>query len=269
MRSLGLHQITAMQAGPLGLAEIAAATGCDEICVFVNAPTDSRAFPMIDAGNQAAMAARLRDTGVRISNIEYFPIKPDTMVEAWRPALELGASLGARLAVTHIHDPEPARAAAKLDALCGLAGSCGLEVGLEFMGLTPGCMTLAQAVDFVTQLGRDNLAIAVDALHLVRSGGTPADVAALPAAYFAYAQICDGHGLGRATDYLPEALNRAMPGTGDFPLIELIGALPAATPLDVEVPSTQLQQMGISELDHARRAVDAVRAIIAAATPGR
>lgn len=269
MRPLALHQITAMEAGPVGLVDIAAATGCSDVCVFVHSPADSRAFPMATQENKAALLARKRDTGVGISNVEYFQLHGDADLAAFRAPLALGAALGARLAVTHIHDKNPGRAAATLDAFCVLAAEYDLMAGLEFMGLTPGCTSLGAAVRFVDQLARPNLAIAVDALHLTRTGGTPADVAALPASYFAYAQICDGRGLHRATDYLPEALDRLAPGDGDFPLAALVEALPAATPLDVEVPSIAWRKAGLSALARAERAVQATRTLLDSAKPWR
>lgn len=275
-RSLGLHQITAMEAGPVDLVSIAAATGCQQVCVFTHVPDialpDQRgivSFPLVTAAILPQMRTRLRDCAVSVSNIEFFPVAPDVPVERYDGAFALGHELGAARAVTHVHDPVDARAVDTLGRLSDLAATHGLSLGLEFMGLTPACDSVARAVWFVDQVARPNLGIAVDALHLVRTGGTPADVAAVPARYFAYAQICDGHGLHRATDYLPEALDRVMPGDGDFPLHAILEAVPAATALDVEVPSVKLAQAGIAAVDRAREAVRRARTLLASATPAR
>lgn len=275
-RSLGLHQITAMEAGPVDLVSIAAAVGCQQVCVFTHVPaaalpgqSGAAAFPLVTMTLLPEMRARLRDCAVTVSNIEFFPVTPDVPVGHYDAAFALGQELGAVRAVTHVHDPVDARAVDTLGRLADLAATHGLSLGLEFMGLTPACDSVARAVWFVDQVARPNLGIAVDALHLVRTGGTPADVAAVPARYFAYAQICDGHGLHRATDYLPEALDRVMPGDGDFPLHAILEAVPAATALDVEVPSVKLAQAGIAAVDRAREAVRRARALLASATPAR
>ena len=275
-RTLGLHQITAMEASPVELVSIAAAVGCQQVCVFTHVPDvalpeqrGTVAFPLVTEAMLPSIRARLRDCAVAVSNIEFFPVAPDVPVERYHAALALGRELGAARAVTHVHDPVDARAVDALGRLADLAAAHGLSLGLEFMGLTPACDSIARAVWFVDQVARPNLGIAVDALHLIRTGGTPADVAAVPAGHFAYAQICDGRGLHRSGDYLAEALDRVMPGDGDFPLRAILEALPANTALDVEVPSVKLAEAGVAAIDRARDAVRRARALLVSATPTR
>jgi len=275
-RPLALHQITAMEASPADLVSIAADVDCGKVCVFTYLPVvglpdqeGTAAFPLVTEATKAQVRARLDDRGVSVSNIEFFPIAADVPVERYRGAFALGAELGAERAVTHVHDPVDARAVETLGRLADLAAEYRLGLGLEFMGLTPACNSIARAVWFVDQVARRNLGIAVDALHLVRTGGTPADVAAVPARYFAYAQICDGRGLHRSADYLSEALDRVVPGEGDFPLKAIIEALPATTALDVEVPSVKLAAAGMPALERAREAVTRARALVSSVTPVR
>ncbi len=270
MRPLALHQITAMEASPPELLSIAAETGCRHACVFVHLPTPGVPFPAVTGDMVPAMRARMEATGVTVSNIEYFPLTAEVDLDAFLPALDLGAALGAHRLVTHIHDPDDARAAANLARLSALAAERNLGVGLEFMGLTPACDTLARAVRFIDLAGRPaNAGIAIDCLHLVRTGGTAAEVAAVPADYFSYAQLCDGPDLSVRGDYLAEAMNRMVPGEGVFPIAAILDAMPAATAVDVEVPSLTGQQQGIPALDRARRAVDAGRKLLEAARPTR
>jgi sugar phosphate isomerase/epimerase len=94
-------------------------------------------------------------------------------------------------------------------------------------------------------------------------------VAAVPAAAIAYAQLCDGPDLRLRGDYLPEAMDRMVPGDGAFPIAAILDALPAATALDVEVPSLAGQRAGIPALERARRAVAAARSLVEAARPSR
>lgn len=271
-RELALHQITAMEASPIELVSIAAAAGCQRVCVFTHVPGSGKsdgkntsAFPLITRDNLADMKAQLLETGVGVGNIEFFPVTPNLSVESYRDAFAIGAELNAQRAVVHIHDPEDSRAVLRLQQIADLAAEYGLGIGLEFMGLTPPCNSVQRAVWFLEAAGRPNIGIAVDALHLVRTGGTPADLLDVPAEYFAYAQMCDGHGLHQSDDYLSEALDRVMPGDGEFPLQAMIEAMPFATALDVEVPSVKLAGQGVAAIDRVRDAVARSRAIMARA----
>jgi sugar phosphate isomerase/epimerase len=269
MRPLAIHQITAMEASPPDLLSIAAQLGCQHACVFVHLPTPGVPFPAVTQAMKRDMLDRMDATGVTVSNIEYFPLTEDVDVNEFRAALDLGAQLGAHRLVTHIHDPVDERAAANLARLADMAAVRNMQVGLEFMGLTPACNSIARAVNFIRMAGRANAGIAIDCLHLIRTGGTAEDVAAVPAEYFSYAQLCDGPDLSVQSDYLAEAMNRMVPGEGVFPIAAILDAMPASVAVDVEVPSLTGQQQGIPALDRARRAVEAGRRLLEAATPVR
>jgi sugar phosphate isomerase/epimerase len=267
MTTLALHQITAPGTDVMTLVSIAQRTGCRHVCIFVNAtlPGDDSAalpFPVVDSRIKRRLINNLRQSDISVANVEFFPIAAQSNVESYRAALELAAELGARCAVTHLYDPHVTRTCDKLGKLCEIAGGCGLRVAIEFAGLTAGCSSLGEAVSYVHRVGRENLGIAIDALHLVRTGGTAADVAALEPRHIAYAQICDGHGVHCSRDYLPEALNRLVPGEGDFPLASFVQSLSPSLTLDVEVPVSQLPN-GLSALEHAQRSVEGTRQVLA------
>ena len=57
--------------------------------------------------------------------------------------------------------------------------------------------------------------------------------------------------------------------TGVFPISDILDALPAATLIDVEVPSRSKQQNGIPALERIRPAVQATRALLDRAQPTR
>lgn len=264
---LALHHFTLCDVSPLELVPIAAEVGCDGVCLFVESPPGF-GFPLVTPAMRGELRARLREHGVRVTNLEFFSLTEAVDLDGFRPALALGAELGARLAVTHIHDPDQLRATDCLGRFAELAGEYGLQLGLEFMALTPGCTSLAAAAGFVERVGRANLGIGVDALHLARSGGTPAQVTALAPGMVSYAQLCDGPLLPAgvaALDpvrYAEEAFNRLPPGQGVFPLAELLRALPPAAALDVEVPMPRLAAQGVLSLHRARLAVAGARNLI-------
>lgn len=268
---LALHHFTLFDISPFELVPIAAKAGCEAVCIFVNSPDDpapgqdieKTAFPVVTRADRSRFVTLLNDYGVRVTNLEFFPLAADTDLDSYRGKLALGAELGARLAVTHIYDTDRDRALEKLVQFAGIAAEFELRLGLEFMGLSPGCSTLHQAVQFVGRANQSNIGVGVDAIHLHLTGGNIADLAHVPAAYIAYAQLCDTNAtfdaeVANTPDlYLPLVFERAIPGQGIIPLEKFIGALPEHTYYDVEVPWPSRAAHGVSAEAHARRSVEA------------
>ncbi len=239
MRDLALHQITMMDGGPEGLVRFAKEMGISRVCLFTASPAheDGRdMFPVVAPDDQRKMRALLDECGVSILNAEYFPVTADHDVTDYLPAIDCAAALGAKRLITHIHETMPGRAEDQLAALCSMARERGLEVGLEFTGFAAGCNSLQKAVDLHGRLDQSNLAIAVDALHLFRTGGTLTQLEAADPAIIGYAQLCDGPDLRLSSDYLDEAMNRMLPGQGVFPLQKFVTLLGPHVDIDIEVP---------------------------------
>ena len=246
MHKLALHQITMMEGGPEGLVRFAAAAGLDGVCLFTATPLDSDGrdmFPVVEPAAAASFRRLLRDHQLRI----------------------LAAELGARRLVTHIHDTGGRRAEDQLSRLCVMAGEQGLDVGLEFTGFAGGCNSLASAVALHGRVDQPNLGIAIDALHLVRTGGTLDQVQAVDPAIIAYAQLCDGPDFRIADDYIAEAMHRMIPGEGVFPLRKLVALLGPHVDIDVEVPGPALAT-GRDARARARSAIAASRELFAERT---
>lgn len=265
---LGLHQVTVNDLSPVALVEMAHKVGCEEVIVFTHIPqaaspaADTPAFPLIRRADAPDMKRVLNDTGVTIGNAEFFPIFKDLPIDAYREGFEVAAAIGAKRIVTHIHDRNESRALENLGRLCDLGGDYGLDVAVEFMGLSAGCTSLERALWFAKEVGRDNVGVGIDALHLIRTGGTPEQVRAADAHYIAYAQICDGASLDVSGDYLPEAFERMLPGAGVFPLAAFVAALPDTAAIDVEIPSEKRIAAGLPALEHARTAVHLSRKLL-------
>lgn len=239
MRDLALHQITMTQGGPSGLVRFAAKAGLKKVCLFTATPLTADGKPMfaiVESSDKTEFQNLLADNNVSIINAEYFPVMPETDVSGYAAALELAAALGAKRAVTHIHEVDPARIADQLGTLCEMASDLGMEVGLEFTGFAKGCDSLEKAVKLHQAMNRPNLKIAIDALHLFRTGGTLDQLKTLDPQIIGYAQICDGPHFRKSNDYVEEAMNRMIPGEGMFPLRALIDILGAHADLDIEVP---------------------------------
>lgn len=267
MNPLSLHQLCLTDVGPVELVEIAAATGYQHVCMFTElAGGFEGLFPAArEPATVREVVRRCRDTGIGVYNIEAFMLTPDVDVDAFRAGLDLGAQLGGRRATAIINDDDDARAADRFARLCELGAEYGLAIGLEFMPLTR-VKTIAHAQRIVRAAGHANGSIALDPLHLVRSGGSPADVARLDPALIGYVQICDGPLAGDADDYLAEAVhNRRVPGDGEFPLAAFVDALPAGVTLSVEVPLDRLRERGVSARERARLALAGTRRVLAGA----
>jgi len=76
------------------------------------------------------------------------------------------------------NDPDESRFTASFACLCEAAAGFDLRVGLEFAAYTHS-PTIQAAHRVVKAAARPNGAVLIDALHMMRSGGTPADIAML------------------------------------------------------------------------------------------
>jgi len=117
----------------------------------------------------------------------------------------------------------------------------------------------------VSDAGHAAGAVLVDALHLDRGAGTPAEVAALDPTLLPYAQLCDAPATRPPDDGLiDEALNgRLLPGDGDLPLAALIDAFAPTTPFSMELRSAALRNAYPDAVDRAAVVLTASRAMLA------
>ena len=236
---LSLSPLGFLEVDPPALVSIAAEAGFSSVSLRMRPAVPGGFHYPLEAGGPLAREtlARIRHTGVGILQVELVPLERTTDIGACRPLLEAGAALDATRLVVTGDDPDPAVVAGKLAEIADLAGEYGMTVDLEFMRFR--CLaTLGQALAAVTAAGRDNVAVMVDALHLLRSGGGAGDVAAADPRRLGVLQLCDGPPAGPAPEGLATEAREArlLPGRGAFPLGALLDAMPAHTILAAEVP---------------------------------
>src|SRR5262249_26226663 len=156
-------------------------------------------------------------------------------VPAALPALELAGRLGVERFLVVGNDPEEGRMRDNLAQLAEAAAAFRLALALELMPYT-AINSLAKADRLVGSASAANVGLLSDALHPARSGGTPAEVAAIPAERIAYLQLCDAPArLPAGMELRNESLAaRLYPGEGELPLFALLDALPADIVIDVE-----------------------------------
>jgi sugar phosphate isomerase/epimerase len=216
--------------------------------------------------------ARMKHRAVSVFDIEVLRLAEDTDVRKYVPVLESAAALGAQRAGVNIDDPDRSRTIDRFGTLCDLAAQFGIGLDIEFMIWRP-VARLEDAAAIVRAAGRSNGRILIDALHLDRSGGTPAAVAALDPTLIGSVQLCDApKRRPEASGIIDEAREgRLAPGEGDLPLDVLLHVLSQSVPLAVEVPLAR-SMPDATPLDRARYVRFATERFLrrhATVTPGR
>ncbi|MFL9814962.1 sugar phosphate isomerase/epimerase [Stutzerimonas sp. VN223-3] len=266
-RIVSLAALTVLELSPPEMVEIAARAGYSHVGLrLIPATPEEHHFPLAaDHALQQQTLARLRDTGVRVLDVEILRLKPDTRIADFEAVLAVGAAFGASEVLVAGNDPDEARLTERFAELCDLAAPFGLHPHLEFMPWTDA-RDLTQAARIVEAAGRDNGGVLVDAFHFDRSGSRLEDLAQVAPTRLRYMQLCDvaGPRPDDMTEILRQARNeRRFPGEGDCDLVGLLQAMPANIPLSLEIPTRQLMEQGVSALDRARMALEASRRVLA------
>ena len=264
MPPLSLAPLTINEAGPLDLIEAAAAGGFDAIALRVLGPPGVAPVPALaeDRALVSALRRRLAETGRRVVSATGIWLTPDFAPGAVVPALAVAAELGASWCLAAGYDADPHRLADNFAQLCVAAARSGLAIALEFMPYTE-IRTVEAARRLIADAGAANAGIVIDALHLARSGGTPAAVAAIEPGRIAYLQLCDAP-LVRPPDLALRAESlghRLYPGAGELPLFALMDALPEGLLIDLEAPCAADAHRPFAE--RGRRAGAATRRFLA------
>jgi sugar phosphate isomerase/epimerase len=236
---LSLHHLSALNLTAPELVRAAAGAGFDHVCLFTAAwPSKDFDFPVVTRGAlERETRAALADTGLSLFDVDPIFLWPSVDVTRYEDALALGAELGAVSATVVVGDPDRNRAADNFAQICEMARPMGISPAVEFMRLA-AVRSLAEAVELVTAAGAPARSIAIDMLHLVRTGGSAAEVAALDPALIGNVQLCDGPLTRPEEEQGHEAMHdRALPGMGAFPLANIVAALPEGCPLSVECPN--------------------------------
>ena len=197
-------------------------------------------------------AAVLRDvrnalagSGLELLDVEVIWLKPDSDLDQHRRCIDIGAQLGAKNVLCVSSDPDLAATASSLARLCTHAEGSGMRVALEF-GVFTEIKTIHMARSVLEQVAHPLGALLIDPIHLDRSGGTAADIAAVPPHWLPYAQFCDAPAerpdLQNFDAVIHDALDlRRQAGDGALPLRAIVDALPAGIPLSIELRSKALR----------------------------
>ncbi len=175
-------------------------------------------------------------------DIEVIFMLPGPIEANHKKMIEAGAEIGAKNALIVSMDPDIAATAVKFAELSAFALSHGVTPNFEFLPITE-VRNLDQALQVIA--GAPGAGLMPDLMHLVRSGGSVADLARVPIDRLHYAQICDGEAAVEPATvenlYVDAMDGRTMPGEGAFPAVPFMRALPAMLPLSLEIRSKVLR----------------------------
>jgi len=198
MPLLSLAHFTVVEAEPITLIEAAQAGGYDAIGLRIVPlfPTD-HVFPVIGNPNLVrSIKRRLMETGIRVLDVEAIWLTAQSDIATLEPALDIAVELGAGYVIVAGNDPDCGRLAGNFSRLCAAANLREVRVMLEFNPYSR-VRSLAQAVALLADVEPANAGVLVDALHLSRSGGSPADLAQYDPALFSYMHLCDAPAIPR------------------------------------------------------------------------
>jgi sugar phosphate isomerase/epimerase len=267
MRRLSLDHITAVDADPEALAEAAAAADCGGICLFMEPMDVLPHMPRFDlygdAPRRRDLRRRMDDLGVALDLAYPFTLAGRTEVTAFDVALGGAAELGASLVNVLAYDRDPERRLDRFGAFCDLAEGFGLGVAVEFYPVSQ-VRSLGEALELTAAIGRPgHVGVNADLLHLLRSGGSIAELAAAPPGAVLYGQFCDGPAACPAERLDEEASSaRRLAGEGVFDLAGFARALPPGCPVSVEIPRNAAIDAGEARAERVKRAVGGVRRVL-------
>jgi sugar phosphate isomerase/epimerase len=229
----------------------------------------------IEAGfDDRTLRRRLSDAGVRVrlidcisANIPGMPTDPIIFKGQVMPRFDAASCIAVAEALEaplvnishYLGKPVPLEEMAEaVGKVCRQAAERGVAIVLEFVP-DSGIRSIYEAQAIVDVCGEPNCSIQLDTWHLARTGGSAADIRALPANAIGAFQLSDRIEPPPGTTYVPMT-GRLLPGEGALPLGEIVQAALANSPeltLEVEVFSEELNELPVDSA--AARTAAAVR----------
>lgn len=273
MTRLGIENISVFGLPPIDFVNLAADLGCQCISTgltsFDFGICDYPAFSLRDdAALRREMKAAMRDRGIVISLGEGLTIRPGVSAKDYESDLDLMAELGVEVINTVSMEPDLARTFDEFAVLAEMAASRGLRTTTE---LAPSLAVadLPTALAAVRHVGRTDFNLLIDTMHVIRSGSTIADIAALDPALIGYVQLCDATRKPRFESYFEESMfERMVPGEGELDLPGLLAVLPPDRTYSLELPLRSEAMAGVGPHERLGKCVTAARKLLAQAHGG-
>jgi xylose isomerase-like TIM barrel protein len=227
-RTISLAPLTILELAPPDMITCAARAGYSHLGLRLHPvmPKLDVSYPIVgDTPMVREVQRRLDDTGLKVFDVEFIRITPDTCVADYIPMLET-----ANLEPIPLFDVR----------------------------------TLAQAARVLALADRRNSGIVIDPIHFDRARERLADAEQIPRKWLHYMQLCDAPA-DRPADaagmQFQARYERMIPGEGGLDLPGLLRALPRDIPIGIEVPMAALART-VGAQERARRLLAATRALL-------
>ena len=267
MDRLGLEMLCGLGLPPVAFVKLAADLGCRHISAGLGSMPTPLGYPPSDLRADVAMRremiAVMEGRGVSISLGEGLIARPGYDLRDAVEDLAIFYELGARRICTSSMDADLPRSFDQFAVLAEMCADAGIELVIEFApALT--VTDLPTALAALRHIGRKDVKLLIDTMHLIRSGSSAADVAALAPDLIGYVQLADVPLKPAMPDYMQEAMfERRAPGEGELPLKEIMAALPRDVVVGLEIPELAKAQRGIGPHERVGRCVEAARRLLA------
>jgi sugar phosphate isomerase/epimerase len=201
----------------------------------------------------------LATTGLRVLDIEVARVEDKLDPKKYLPAMEVGATLGARHVIAGIWTEDRVFATECYAQLCDLAKPLGLTIDLEFVTFSK-LRTLQEAMGVLRTVRRENCGLLVDTLHFSRSRVALAELDAVPREWFHFVHVCDGPAeIPTTNEGLIQTARqeRLYPGEGGIDIAGILKHLPDV-PCSIELPHlARVKEIGNAE--HAFRCLQTTK----------
>jgi len=258
---LSLDCLTLTDTAPIDLIAAAGAAGFDLVSLWMN-PASAYPRQVLPAEDFADCRQALADHGVSVHIIEAFDLSSERDIESYRPGLEMGARLGATIALAyHSANHDRVQVAELLALMVETSREYGLGVVLEPVNVGQ-TRTISEGLDLIRASGSD-AGLLFDTYHLIRSGGSPRDLDTVEPGLIRYVQINDGPMHIAEDKILAEVMGeRLYPGLGEFPLEDMLSRIPSDIPWGIEAPSIRRANQGMSPHEQAKEALASLEGLL-------
>jgi sugar phosphate isomerase/epimerase len=263
-KQYSLAYLTVRDCEPAEMAYIASRTGYDYISlrlIPMGIPGESAYLPKDRAMISRAKTA-LKETGIKVLDIELARILDDFDLRSYLPAFEVAAELGAKHVISSAWTTQKRDRAFIVDRfseICDLAKPFDLTVNLEFPTFSR-LTNLKEAADIVRAANRTNGGILIDSLYFHYSRIQLEELEQIPREYLNFMHICDTSkniptiGLDMINVAREE---RLYVGEGCIDFAALLSQLPLM-PYSIELPNKKrLDELGFE--GHARRCLETAK----------
>lgn len=263
-KQYSLAYLTVNGCAPPEMTYIAARTGYDYVSlrlIPMGIPGEKSFLPE-DKQMISKTKAALKETGIKVLDLELARILDDVDPRSYLAAMEAAADLGAKHVISSawVSDRQNRNFIVdRYSEICDLAKPFGLTVNLEFPTFS-SLASLQETADIVRTANRANGGILIDTLYFHYSGASLDQLDALPREWFNFMHICDtSKKIPAERDEMVHVARdeRLYIGEGCIDFAAILDRLPPM-PYSIELPNIKrLKEFGFE--GHARRCLDSAK----------